>query len=142
MIVCDTNVLSEPTKAHPDPRVLAWFAAHADEVVLTAINVQELRYGLALLPNGSRKRDLVAKVDGLVAQLPEALPYDSAAAAVCGRLLAAMRQSGSTIARPEDVQLASIAKTCGATLATRNTKHFHHAGLHLVNPWESTDGHR
>ncbi len=140
MIVCDTNVLSEPTRLNPDGRVLDWWAAHADELAMTAINIQELRYGLALLPQGKRARELTSRVDGLIAVLPEALPYDWVAAEECGRLLAAMRGSGRQSGGPEDAQLASIAKVSGATLATRNTKHFEGWGVPLVNPWDWEGG--
>jgi predicted nucleic acid-binding protein len=35
-----------------------------------------------------------------------------------------------------DVQIAGIAASRRATVATRNVRHFEGAGVELVNPWE------
>ena len=56
MILIDTNVVSEPWKLAPDPRVLAWIDAQAIETLyLSAVTVAELRFGLATMPPGKRR---------------------------------------------------------------------------------------
>ena len=46
MILVDTNVVSEPLRAVPKPRVAEWLDAQALETLyLSAITVAELRFG-------------------------------------------------------------------------------------------------
>ncbi len=55
MILLDTNVMSEPLRHAPEPRVIEWIDAQAMETLfLSAITVAELRAGVALLPAGKR----------------------------------------------------------------------------------------
>ena len=59
MILLDTNVVSEPLKAPGDMNVLAWIDAQIIETLyLSAISLAELRFGVAVLPEGKR-RDLL-----------------------------------------------------------------------------------
>ena len=56
MILIDTNVISELWKPGPDSNVLAWIDAQTIETLyLSAITVAELRYGLAMMPDGKRR---------------------------------------------------------------------------------------
>jgi len=36
-----------------------------------------------------------------------------------------------------DAQIAAVAASHGATLATRNTRHFRECGIRIINPWET-----
>ena len=57
MIVLDTNVISELWKVEPNPKVLIWIDAQAVETLyLYAITVAELRYGLATIAEGKRRK--------------------------------------------------------------------------------------
>ena len=82
MIVLDTNVISELARQAPDPGVLSWLdSLEVSEVVTTAITAAELRYGVARLPDGHRKRELAVVIRGI---LPEdfhgrVLPFDERA---------------------------------------------------------------
>ena len=59
MILLDTNVMSEPLRHAPEPRVIAWIDAQPMETLyLCAITVAELRAGVALLPAGKRRSGL------------------------------------------------------------------------------------
>jgi len=61
MIVLDTNVISELMRREPDPRVMAWIAEQPMAGVFTTTLTQaEIFYGLALLPEGRRRNDLLA----------------------------------------------------------------------------------
>ncbi|MDG4601320.1 MAG: hypothetical protein P9C48_01140 [Defluviicoccus sp.] len=44
------------------------------------------------------------------------------------------RQSGRTV-EIRHVQIAGIAAARGASVATRNTRHFEATGIQLINPW-------
>ena len=67
MIILDTNVISELTRQTPAPGVLSWLDSLAvAEIATTAITAAELLYGVARLPDGRRKTELAAAVDGLL----------------------------------------------------------------------------
>src|SRR3546814_21139515 len=60
MIVLDTNVISELMRREPDPRVMAWIAEQPMAGVFTTTLTQaDIFYGLALLPEGRRRDDLL-----------------------------------------------------------------------------------
>ena len=42
----DANVLSEPTKPTPDPRVVAWLRAHETDIAVDPVILGELRFGI------------------------------------------------------------------------------------------------
>ena len=70
MILLDTNVISELMRPQPDPNVLAWAdGLDAETVAITAMNEAEILHGLARLPDGRRKRDLLQSWDALMAEL-------------------------------------------------------------------------
>ena len=62
----DTNVVSEPTRDAPDPRVVA-FLSRQDELWLSAIVLHELEFGLGLLPPGRRRDGIDAALSAFVA---------------------------------------------------------------------------
>lgn len=63
MIVLDTNVISEVARQVPDPGVLAWLdRLEVSEVATTAVTAAELRYVVARLPDGHRKRELAGVI--------------------------------------------------------------------------------
>ncbi len=59
MILLDTSVVSAVMQNRPDPVVVPWLNQQpAEEIWLPSVVVFELRYGLALLPGGARRRRL------------------------------------------------------------------------------------
>ena len=66
------------------------------------------------------------------------LPFDSAAAVAFAEIAANCRQSGRPIAQA-DAQIAAIARSRGASLATRNVPDFEGCGIHVVNPWAEAE---
>ncbi|MCB1033771.1 MAG: type II toxin-antitoxin system VapC family toxin [Acidobacteria bacterium] len=137
MILLDTNVLSALMQTQPEPRVVAWLDAQAEESVwTTTVTVFEVRYGLELLAAGLRRRSL----EGAFAKALEedlgnrVLAFDRLAADAAGRLAASSRKTGRPV-EIRDLQIAGIATARKATLATRNTRHFVRLGVELVDPW-------
>ena len=56
MILLDTNVVSEPLKASCDKSVLSWIDEQVIETLyLSTISLAELRFGIAVLPEGKRR---------------------------------------------------------------------------------------
>ncbi|MGH9342689.1 MAG: hypothetical protein ACRD19_02860, partial [Terriglobia bacterium] len=64
-----SNVLSEPTKPSPDPRVVHWLRAHESEIVVDPVIVGELRFGIVILPNGKKRTALENWFDAGVRRL-------------------------------------------------------------------------
>ena len=57
MIILDTNVVSEILRPMPSATVLEWMRSEpALALFTTAITEAELLYGIALLPDGRRRR--------------------------------------------------------------------------------------
>ncbi|GAA0283612.1 type II toxin-antitoxin system VapC family toxin [Rhodovulum strictum] len=137
MIILDTNVISELLRPAPEPKVEHWLSAQDGlTVYLTAISEAELRYGLAIMGNGKRRAALVDAVDRILREdlAGRILPFDTDAAQSYATIAAARRAAGRPIAQA-DCQIASIAHTRGATIATRNTPDFDGCGVELINPW-------
>ncbi|MXX86420.1 MAG: type II toxin-antitoxin system VapC family toxin [Acidobacteria bacterium] len=140
MIILDTNVISELMRPEPDPTVLAWsFGLRKDEMFTTAVSEGEVRYGVAWLPAGVRRTELQHAADRIFRDLlrDRILPFDSKAARRFAGILAERRRAGHATAIP-DAQIAAIAATHDATLATRNTRDFQDCGARVINPWETT----
>lgn len=137
MIILDTNVVSELVRATPDNRVYEWLARQsAESIFLTSITEAELHYGVQLLPDGRRKHDLAEALRQMldIDFRGRLLPFDSSAAALFGQLAAHRRRIGRPIAIA-DAQIAAIARSRGAGIATRNVDDFLECGLELINPW-------
>ena len=137
MIILDTNVISELLRPAPEPKVEHWLSAQDGlNVYLTSISEAELRYGLAIMENGKRRAALVDAVDRILREdlAGRILPFDSDAALSYATIAAARRAAGRPIAQA-DCQIASIAHTRGATVATRNTPDFEGCEIDLINPW-------
>lgn len=137
MIVLDTNVVSELTRPGPDPVVLAWLSAQEPtDVFLSAVSEAELRYGLAIMPEGRRRNELAATVEDLIEGefAGRLLPFDSFAAQAYATIAADRRAAGRPIA-PFDGQIAAIARSRGASVATRDSGGFEGTGVDVIDPW-------
>lgn len=138
MILLDTNVVSEPLRPAPDPRVIAWIDAQPlDTLFLSAITVAELRAGVAMLPAGKRR---TALQQGLEKQLlplfaGRVVPFDLACSPAYAELMAKARASGRAIAAA-DGYIAAIAAANGFAVATRDTQPFEAADVAVINPWQ------
>jgi len=140
MIVLDTNVVSELMRPAPAAAVVAWIGRQSrQQFCTTSLTEAELRYGVALLPHG-RRRDAVARgVDALFRAdfRDRVLPFDSAAAGRYAEIAQTRREVGRPISQ-FDAQIAAVARTHGATLATRNVADFEGCGVDVVDPWSAS----
>jgi predicted nucleic acid-binding protein len=137
MIVLDTNILSELMRTEPEPRVDRWLAAQpAASVFISAITEAELRYGIALLPIGKRRASLRALLQEILAEDFDGriLPFDSPAAAAFAEIAADRGKAGTPVSQA-DAQIAAIARSRGAALATRNVADFQGCGVEVIDPW-------
>ena len=137
MIVLDTNVVSELMRPAPAPSVEAWVAGLPAEILFfSAVGEAELRYGVAIMPEGHRRIQIGAQVEAVLSEDFEdrVLPFDSRAARAYAEITAARRAAGRPVALA-DCQVAAIARARGMAVATRNTRHFEHMGIDLIDPW-------
>jgi predicted nucleic acid-binding protein len=146
VIIIDTNVISELMRAKPDPAILGWFRHRPlAELATTAINLAEIRHGLARLPFGRRRRELEATFNSLAARgfADRVFDFDSAAAEVFGDLVVARERAGRRL-EGFDGLIAAIARSRGLPIATRNVDDFQGCGIVMINPWRptATDGQR
>ena len=137
MIVLDTNVLSELMKAEPAEAVLIWVGAQpTSSLFVTAINQAEILYGIGLLPDGRRRSAFEAAAKAMFEEDFDAriLAFGSDAAEAYADIAAIRRRQGRPISQL-DAQIAAIARSSGATLATRNVADFEGCDVSLVDPW-------
>ena len=137
MIVLDTNVISKAMRSAPEPRVIAWHdRLDRDEVFTTAISEAEILHGIALLPEGKRRRELRQLASRLFSErlAGRVLAFDRVAADHFAVVASARRSAGTPIL-VQDAQIAAIARAHGGIIATRNTGDFSDTGAVVVNPW-------
>lgn len=138
LTILDTNVVSEPMRPSPSAIVLAWLSKRPDggHFYVTTITVAEILFGIELLPKGKRQDKMLAQAEATFAEdfAGRILPFDELAARAFPETAAARRARGRPISE-FDAQIAAIARSRGATLATRNIADFEGCGVRLVNPW-------
>lgn len=129
----DTNVLSEPVAARPDPSVLERLREHRAELVTASHVIHELAYGAARLPRSARRRNLERYLEQVVLTSMPVLPYDTQAAPWHATERARLEAAGRPVPTV-DSQLAAIAVAHGLILVTRNLRDFSSfADLHCVS---------
>ena len=139
MIILDTNVLSEVMKPAPATEVLAWLVAQpAASVYTTSITHAEILHGLMLLPPGRRRRALEEAATSMFAEDfgGRVLAFGTEAAPPYALIASRRRRAGRPISH-FDAQIAAIALSSGAAIATRNVADFEGCGVALVDPWKS-----
>lgn len=138
MILIDTNVISEPWKPAPEPRVLAWIDAQAIETLfLSAVTVAELRFGIGAMPAGRRRSVLYERLEQQVLPLfaGRVLSFDLAASQSYAELMVRARSEGRAVGKA-DGYIAAIAASRGYAVASRDVSPFEAAGVRVLNPWE------
>ena len=131
----DTNILSEPTKPQPNPRVEKWIADNEADFYTSSLVIAELLNGLEKLADGERKQRLVPQIEKLIEKLGgRILSFNLRVTREWVRLQAELRSNAHPMAW-EDSIIAATARHQGLTLATHNTADFVHAGVRLYDPF-------
>jgi toxin FitB len=137
MIVLDTNVLSEALRPVPEASVLDWLANQPRaSLFITTVTRGEILYGIRLLADGKRRRglwDAAMKIFD-VDFADREMSFDSEAADMYADIAASRRMAGKPISQI-DAMIVAMARSRGASIATRNAKDFEDCGVDVINPW-------
>lgn len=136
MFLLDTNAISEPKRARPDPVVVRWLNDQLlSDLHLSVITVGELRRGIVRLEPGRRRDDLDYWLAELVLRFGERiLPIDLGVTERWASLAEAQRSAGRASEMADEL-IAATAHVHGLTIVTRNTRHFEHSGCRVLSPW-------
>jgi toxin FitB len=138
MVILDTNVLSALMRNPADQAVVQWLDRQPRlSIWITSITILEVQFGIAIMPNGKRRRQLRLAFAKAIDELFErrVADFDSEAAHEAATLMAVRQQKGRA-GDLRDGMIAGIAVARHATLATRNTRHFDDLSVLIVNPWD------
>ena len=119
MIVLDTNVVSELSRRKSDPAVLPWLDAQRPETLyLSSISAAKLWAGVAVLPEGARKRALESSLEALLNRLfaGRRLPFDDAAARAYADIVHRTRATGTPVPLADGL-IAAVARSPGRPVA-------------------------
>ena len=125
----DTNVISELARRDPNPGVLSW-AESVSSVVISAVTVEEIFFGLAWKPNQRIQEwieQFFAEDCGIC---PVTLEIARCSGVLRGRLAARGQQRTQA-----DMLIAATAQLHQLTLVTRNIRDFEDCGVALLDPF-------
>ena len=107
-----------------------------ETLYLSAMTVAEIRAGVALMPNGKRKKLLSESIEEKLLPLfaGRVLPFDMSCTRAYAVVLATAKKAGSGI-EAADAVIAATALDGGFIVATRDKSPFEAAGLKVINPW-------
>ncbi len=129
----DANVLSEPTRPAPQLCVVEWLRQHESQILVNPIILGEIRFGIHLLPSGSRRRRLEHWF-GQGIEKVLCVAWDAATGLKWANLLADLRKRGRSMPI-KDSLIAATALLHDLTVVTHNTSDFSHAGVRLLDPF-------
>jgi predicted nucleic acid-binding protein len=135
MILLDTNVLSQPMRANGSAKVNNWIRDNFDQIGIPVLAISEIVFGIEMIDDWERRIQLTNALATMRLRFDNRfVPFDTAAAEAHGWLQARMKREGARL--PEiDSQIAAIAMSRSAKIATRNVKDFARTGVELIDPW-------
>ncbi len=133
----DTNILSELRRPKPDRRVIAFIAAQPlERLHVSAATIAEIRFGIELVPDASRRAELndwlTHKVRPMFVQ--RVLPISEDIMFRWRLMVEEGRKAGHTFSQP-DLIIAATAFHHGLAVVTRDVDDYRRARVPLHNPW-------
>lgn len=138
LYLVDTNVISEPRKVRPEPRVRNFFAASAkDQLFLSVVSLAEIRYGIQADRDAVRSNDMSIWLanDVRPAFAGRVLPITESIMLRWRLLLDDGKARGRVFTQP-DLLIAATALEHNLILVTRNVRDFLGTGVPILNPWD------
>ena len=139
LYLLDTNIVSAVMSPARGEAAIDWLNRQ-DTVSLhiSTITIAEIGYGLWIMPEGKRRRDLDGSFEQFVAVGFDRriLDFDEHAARLYPEVMGRRRAMG----RRWEYPMGRSHRLRGPTIwrfATRNVRDFEHCGLDVVNPFES-----
>jgi predicted nucleic acid-binding protein len=129
----DANILSEPTKPSPHPRVVNWLRSHEPDLAIDPVILGELRFGILILSHGKKRMALERWFDTGVGRL-HCLPWDADTGLKWAELLARLRKTGKAMPI-KDSFIAATAMVHDLVVVTRNYNDFAKAGVRVIDPF-------
>ncbi len=134
----DTNVISELRKPKPDTGLTKWIVAiPEDMLLLSSITLGELRLGIELVGDPTKRRDLERWLVSEVAPRFQRrlVSFNNEVADRWGRLEA---QACVTTGKLPviDAMLAATALHYDLSIVTRNSRDFSRSGVRIVDLWK------
>jgi len=133
----DTNVLSELRRRNPNQKVVAFVAAQPlDRLYLSSVTLAELRFGIELVTNATRRAELTNWLTNHVRPLftQRVIPVSEDVLFRWRLLVEEGRKVGHTFSQP-DLLIAATAHEHGLTVVSRDTREYEKAGVSFLNPW-------
>ncbi len=131
IFLLDANAFSDLMRKDPRSEARVAALSSSDEVVICPIVRGEVLYGLARLPQGRRRDDLVRQAEPLFVSIA-CLPVPEAAADAYAGVKRAREQRGLSLDE-NDLWIAATAIAVGATLVTRDRDFVSIDGLSTVD---------
>lgn len=131
----DANVLSEPTRPAPEPKVVDWLRRHERDIVVDPIILGEVRFGILLLAKGRKRKRLEQWFDAGIERL-NCLPIDARTGLRWAQLVADLRAKGRAM-QIKDSLIAATALVHDLSVVTRNRADFANAGVKIVDPFSA-----
>jgi predicted nucleic acid-binding protein len=136
VIIVDTNVLSALMEDAPDERVTRWLDGEPRSAIwTTAVTIFEIEFGLRIMRLGRRQSSLRGDYERCLQIFQRRIADFDAAAAEATATLVAQRRNRGNMRDFRDSMIAGIAIARGASVATRNTRHFADLPVPVVDPW-------
>lgn len=133
----DTNILSELRRVKPEPKVAAFVAAQAlDLIYVSSVTLAEIRFGIELVADAARRAELndwlAHKVRPTFEQ--RVLPVSEDVMFKWRLMVEDGRKAGHTFSQP-DLIIAATALHHGLTVVTRDASDYERARVPVLNPW-------
>jgi predicted nucleic acid-binding protein len=131
----DTDVLSQPAKAHGDARVIAWLQKEKDRCYTSAVVIAQLAYWVRS-KEGKKRKELQLWLSRLIDALEGRIyGFNVGVARVWADQEHLLEAAGQQMP-VEDGYIAATARKHGLTVATGNDKDFRRPGLKVFNPFK------
>ncbi len=133
----DTNVISELSKARPEPKVTAFFGANPiDNLYLSDVTLAEIRFGIERLSEPLKRSAISSWLDHVLRPMfhGRILSITEDVILRWRLMVEDGRKRKHTYSQP-DLFIAAIAALHGLTIVTRDSGDFAHTGVPVLNPW-------